>query len=169
MSDLQASQHTVAAQSQYCVLAVDDDQDMASFLVHMLRNVGMQADAAADGRAALARIMASPPDLVRLDVPMSGPNGFDIGRQWGRDFEIATGVGNSNCGGEAIICNTVNTAARLVPMAAANEVLVCSNQFFEVVQELVPERHVESRGNVALRGRSEPTPVFCIAGSRLEV
>lgn len=124
------------------------------------RNEDMKADAAADSRAALARIMVSPPDQVMLDVPMSSPNGFDIGRQWGRHFEIATGVGNSNCGSEAIVCHTVNTAARLVQMAAANEVLVCSQQFFEAVQGVVPERHVASPGKVALRGRSEPTPVF---------
>jgi CheY-like chemotaxis protein len=160
MSDLHASQHTVAAQSQYPVLVVDDDQYIAGFLVHMLRNEGMNAVAAADGRAALARIMVSPPDVVMLDVQISGPNGFDIGRQWGRHFEIATGVGNSNCGIEAIVCHTVNTAARLVQMAAANEVPVCSNQFLEVVQGLAPERHVASRGKVALRGGSEPTPVF---------
>jgi class 3 adenylate cyclase len=53
-------------------------------------------------------------------------------------------------------------------MAAANEVLVCG-QFFEAVRGLVPERDVQSRGNVALRGRTEPTPVFCIAGSTPEV
>ena len=67
-----------------------------------------------------------------------------------------------------IIGNPVNTTARLMQMAAANEVLVCG-QFFEAVRELVPKRNVQSRGDVALRGRSEPTPVFRIAGSRPEV
>lgn len=381
MSDLTASQHGVTAQSEFRVLVVDDDQDMASFLAHMLRKEGMKADTAADGSAALARVMASPPDLVMLDVLMPGPSGFDVcrrlktdpstalipvvlitalddsesrvhgieagaddflskpvnreellarvktlrklhetrreleqrrlaaeierketirkafsryispsladriihdlgakdgpfranaqridvvalfadlrgftgiteqtevghvvemlneyfailteaayqrdgtifnmagdslligfnvplaqrdaaaralqcaqemvlrfapvGRQWERRFGVATGVGVGICRGEAIIGNIgsphymsytiignpVNTAARLMQMAAANEVLVCG-QFFEAVRGLVPEQDVQSRGNVALRGRSESTPVFCIAGSRPEV
>ena len=61
-----------------------------------------------------------------------------VGRQWERRFGIATGVGIGICRGEAIIGNIgsphymsytiignpVNTAARLMQMAAANEVLV---------------------------------------------
>jgi adenylate cyclase len=102
-----------------------------------------------------------------------------VGRRWERRSGVATGVGIGICTGEAIIGNIgsphymsytiignpVNTAARLMQMAAANEILVCG-QFFDVVRTLVPEEDVRSRGNVALRGKSEPIPVFCIA--RLE-
>ncbi|MGA7984328.1 MAG: response regulator [Burkholderiales bacterium] len=377
-SELTVAQRGFAARSEFRVLVVDDDQDMAGFLARMLRRQGMEADTAADGRAALARIVASPPDLVMLDVLMPGPSGFEVcrqlkadpstalipivlitaledsesrvrgieagaddflskpvnreellarvktlrklhetrreleqrrlaaeierketirkafsryispglaeriiqdlgareglfranaqrievvalfadlrgftritehtevgdvvemlneyftilteatyqqdgtifnmagdslligfnvplpqndaaaralqcaremvvrfapvGRQWERRFGIATGVGIGICKGEAIIGNIgsphymsytiignpVNTAARLMQMAAANEVLVCG-PFYESVREFVSEQDVHSRGNVALRGRSEPTPVFCIAGSR---
>ena len=104
-----------------------------------------------------------------------------VGRQWERRFGIATGVGIGVCEGEVIIGNIgspnymsytiignpVNTAARLMQMAAENEILVCG-PFYESVRELVPEQDVRSRGNVALRGRSEPTPVFCITGSSAE-
>ncbi|MBF6571656.1 MAG: response regulator [Candidatus Binataceae bacterium] len=378
MSDLTASQHRIATQSEFRVLVVDDDQDMAGFLAHMLRKEGMEADTAGDGRSALARVVALPPDLVMLDVLMPGLSGFDVcrqlkadpstalipivlitalddsesrvrgieagaddflskpvnreellarvktlrklhetrrelehrrlaaeverketirkafsryispglaeriiqdlgtregpfrvnaqrievvalfadlrgftritehtevgdvvemlneyfsilteaayqrdgtifnmagdslligfnvplpqkdaaaralqcaqemvvrfapvGRQWERRLGIATGVGIGICKGEAIIGNIgsphymsytiignpVNTAARLMQMAAANEVLVCG-PFYEAVRRLVPEQNVRSRGDVALRGRSEPTPVYCIAGSR---
>ena len=89
MSDLTASQHRVAAQSEFCVLVVDDDQDMANFLAHMLRKEGMKADVAADGSAALARVMASPPDLVMLDVLMPGPSGFDVCRRLKADPSTA--------------------------------------------------------------------------------
>ena len=380
MSDLTVSQQRIAAQSEFRVLVVDDDQDMAGFLAHMLRREGMEADTVADGRAALARVVASPPDLVMLDVLMPGLSGFEVcrqlkgdpstalipivlitalddsesrvrgieagaddflskpvnreellarvntlrklhetrreleqrrlaaeierketirkafsryispslaeriiqdlgeiegpfranaqrievvalfadlrgftritehtevgvvvemlnqyfsiltesayqqdgtifnmagdslligfnvplpqkdaaaralqcaremvmrfapvGRQWERRLGIATGVGIGICEGEAIIGNIgspnymsytiignpVNTAARLMQMAAENEILVCG-PFYESVRKLVPEQDVRSRGNVALRGRSEPTPVFCIAGSRPE-
>lgn len=376
MNDLTILQPGSAAQSEFRVLVVDDDQDMAGFLAHMLRKEGMEADTAADGSAAMACVMASPPDLVMLDVLMPGPSGFDIcrrlkddpstalipivlitalddsesrvrgieagaddflskpvnreellarvktlrklhetrreleqrrlvaeierketirkafsryispslaeriihdlgaregpfqvnaqrievvalfadlrgftritehsevsdvvemlneyfailteaayqrdgtifnmagdslligfnvplpqedaparavqcaqemvsrfapvGRQWERRFGIATGVGIGICKGEAIIGNIgsphymsytiignpVNTAARLMQMAGANEVLMCG-PFFEAVRGLVPQQDVRFRGNVALRGRSEPTSVFCVAG-----
>lgn len=89
MNDLVGSQHRVAAQSDFRVLVVDDDQDMSSFLAHMLRNEGMRADTAADGSAALARVMASPPDLVMLDVLMPGPSGFDVCRRLKADPSTA--------------------------------------------------------------------------------
>jgi class 3 adenylate cyclase len=63
------------------VLVVDDDQDMAAFLVRLLVQQGLQADIAADGHAALAQIAAGPPDLVLLDVQMPGPDGFEICRR----------------------------------------------------------------------------------------
>ena len=376
MSDLAALPHGIGAQSKFRVLVVDDDQDMAAFLMHLLRKEGMEADAAADGGAALERIMASPPDLVMLDVLMPGLSGFEVcrqlkaapstalipvvlitaledsesrvrgieagaddflskpvnreellarvktlrrlhetrreleqrrlaaeiahketirkafsryvspnlaeriiddlgtedgpfqanaqrievvalfadlrgftriterseggdvvemlneyfailteaayqrhgtifnmagdslligfnvplpqqdaparalqcaqemvmrfapvGRQWERRVGVATGVGIGICMGEVIvgnigsphymsytiIGNPVNTAARLMQLAAANEILVCG-QFFQAIRDLVPEQDVRSRGDVALRGRSEPTRVFCVAG-----
>jgi adenylate cyclase len=381
MSDLAALRHDIGAQTKFRVLVVDDDQDMAAFLTHMLRKEGMQADAVADGGAALELIMAAPPDLVMLDVLMPGISGFDvcrqvksdpstalvpvvlitaledsesrvrgieagaddflskpvnrpellarvktlrrlhetrreleqrrlaaeiarketirkafsryispglaeriiddlgaeggpfqanaqrievvalfadlrgftritehsevggvvemlneyftiltdaayqrhgtifnmagdslligfnvplpqddaparalrcaqemvsrfapIGRQWEQRCGIATGVGIGICMGEAvlgnigsphymsytIIGNPVNTAARLMQLAAANEVLVCG-EFFRAIRDLVPEHDVRPRGDVSLRGRSEPIPVFCVAGPRSEL
>ncbi|MGH8737509.1 MAG: adenylate/guanylate cyclase domain-containing protein [Burkholderiales bacterium] len=89
MNDLTVSQHKPAAQAEFRVLVVDDDQDMASFLAHMLRKEGMEADTAADGSAAMACVMASPPDLVMLDVLMPGPNGFDVCRRLKADPSTA--------------------------------------------------------------------------------
>ena len=93
-----------------------------------------------------------------------------VGRQWEHRFGIATGVGIGICRGEAIIGNIgsphymsytiignpVNTAARLMQMAAANEILVCG-RFYESVREFVPEQDVRSRGNVlCAAGPSRP-------------
>ncbi len=89
MSDLTVSQQRIAAQSEFRVLVDDDDQDMAGFLAHMLRREGMEADTAADVRAALARIVASPPDLVMLDVLMPGPSGFEVCRRLKADPSTA--------------------------------------------------------------------------------
>ena len=67
-------------QTPFRVLVVDDDPDMAGFLVRLLQQQGLQADIVGDGHAALQKIAAAPPDLVLLDVQMPGPDGFDICR-----------------------------------------------------------------------------------------
>lgn len=67
-----------AAQVAFRVLVVDDDPDMAGFLVRLLTQQGLQADIASDGHAAMAMIAASPPDMVLLDVQMPGPDGFEV-------------------------------------------------------------------------------------------
>ncbi len=94
---------------------------------------------------------------------------------WHRRLGIELGVGVGICTGEAIIGNVgsehyasytiignpVNTAARLMQMAAAGEVLVCG-PVFERIRRLVAGHRVEERGDVTLRGRSEPIPVFAV-------
>jgi DNA-binding response OmpR family regulator len=78
MSDLASGRAAQRALAAFRVLVVDDDPDMAGVLARMLVQQGMQAEVAADGRAALEMIAASPPDLVLLDVQMPGPTGFEI-------------------------------------------------------------------------------------------
>jgi class 3 adenylate cyclase len=94
---------------------------------------------------------------------------------WRGRHGVETGVGIGICSGEAIIGNvgsphfmsytvignTINTAARLVQMAQADEALV-AGAFYQSVRELVPEERVQSRGAVALRGKSEATTVYSI-------
>ena len=63
---------------EFRVLVVDDDPDMQSLLVRMLQAEGMRADAVADGDAALLHSIASPPDLVLLDVMLPGVDGFSV-------------------------------------------------------------------------------------------
>lgn len=70
-----------AVQTAFRVLVVDDDPDMAGFLARLLSQQGLQAEIASDGHEALAKIAASPPDLVLLDVQMPGPDGFEICRR----------------------------------------------------------------------------------------
>jgi adenylate cyclase len=84
MSDRAAAPAAGAAaplQMPFRVLVVDDDPDMAGFLVHLLMQQGLQAEISANGAAAIERIAVSPPDLVLLDVEMPGPSGFDICRK----------------------------------------------------------------------------------------
>ena len=94
---------------------------------------------------------------------------------WTKRGGVATGVGIGIASGEAIIGNVgsphhmsytiigdaVNTAARLMQMARAGELLV-SGTVYEEIRGLVAGRKVAARGNVALRGKSEMTPVYAI-------
>ena len=68
----------VPAAAAFRVLVVDDDPDMAAFLVHLLVREGMSAETAPDGEAALARICAAAPDLILLDVMLPGADGFMV-------------------------------------------------------------------------------------------
>jgi class 3 adenylate cyclase len=98
---------------------------------------------------------------------------------WTQRGGIPTGVGIGIAAGEAIIGNigsphhmsytiigdAVNTAARLMQMARAGELLV-SGGVYESIRDMVPVGTALSRGNVALRGKTEPTPVYSIELSR---
>lgn len=98
-----------------------------------------------------------------------------IASDWQSRHGLVIGVGVGICAGEAIIGNVgsehyasytiignpVNTAARLMQMAAAGEVLVCG-PVFERIRDLLSGRRVDGRGDVTLRGRSEPIPVYAV-------
>jgi class 3 adenylate cyclase len=134
--------------------------------------------------------MAGDSLLVGFNVPFPQPDAAErawrtavdmissfrpLGAAWRARHGVETGVGIGICSGEAIIGNvgsphfmsytvignTINTAARLVQMAQADEALV-AGAFYQSVRELVPEDRVQSRGAVALRGKSEATTVYSI-------
>src|SRR5207237_5052588 len=102
--------------------------------------------------------------------------------RWRRASMLPTGVGIGVAAGEAIIGNigsshhmsytiigdAVNTAARLVQMAKAGEVLA-SSPGYESILGALPARGVASRGDIAVRGDAEATAVHSIqlAGARL--
>ena len=60
------------------ILVVDDLEDNLFLLQTVLEAEGYEVDTALNGRLALAKISASPPDLVLLDVMMPGMNGLDV-------------------------------------------------------------------------------------------
>jgi adenylate cyclase len=98
-----------------------------------------------------------------------------IAAMWRDRTGFGTGVGIGICTGEAIIGNVgsphymsytiignpVNVAARLMQIAAADEVLLCGSMY-ERLKNLLPRGGVEGRGDVTLRGRSEPIPVYSV-------
>jgi class 3 adenylate cyclase len=95
--------------------------------------------------------------------------------QWMRRGGLSTGVGIGVASGEAIIGNigsthhmaytiigdAVNTAARLMQMAKAGELLV-SGPVCEAIRGAVAPLPVVSKGRLALRGKLEPMPVYSV-------
>lgn len=63
------------------ILVVEDEPDIATIVVDYLRHAGYTVEHQADGRAALASIIAAPPDLTLLDIMLPGLDGLDILRQ----------------------------------------------------------------------------------------
>ena len=78
MSEIAAPTRPAAAQAAFRVLVVDDDPDMAAYLARLLEQEGMNAETVHGGDAAMVYVMATPPDLVLLDVMMPGTDGFQI-------------------------------------------------------------------------------------------
>jgi adenylate cyclase len=134
--------------------------------------------------------MAGDSLLVGFNVPFPQPDAAErawrtalemvsrfapVAAAWRRRHGLALGVGIGICTGEAIIGNVgsehyanytiignpVNTAARLMEMAVAGEVLVCG-PVYERIRHLLSGYRVGERGDVTLRGRSQKIPVFAL-------
>lgn len=60
------------------ILAVDDIEDNLSLLQAILMEEGYEVDITKDGKSALAKIEASPPDLLLLDAMMPQMNGYEV-------------------------------------------------------------------------------------------
>lgn len=63
------------------ILVVEDEPDIAAVVVDYLRHARYMVEHAADGRAALASILAAPPDLTLLDIMLPGMDGLEVLRQ----------------------------------------------------------------------------------------
>jgi two-component system, OmpR family, response regulator TctD len=73
------------------VLLVEDDPSMQTALRRTLQNRGMEVELCGDGREALARWKASPPDVVMLDLTLPGMDGLLVLEQ-ARRSGLATPV-----------------------------------------------------------------------------
>jgi DNA-binding response OmpR family regulator len=60
-----------------CILVVDDEPQIRSLLADILTDQGYRVDTAEDGVAALQSVVATPPDLVLLDVDLPRLRGVD--------------------------------------------------------------------------------------------
>ena len=63
------------------VLVVDDDATVAEVVTRYLERDGFVVEAVGDGRVALERALADPPDLVVLDLMLPGMDGLEVCRR----------------------------------------------------------------------------------------
>ncbi len=75
-TDVWEQARTLAPGQRVRALVVDDVAANRDILWHLLTDMGAQAEEAADGEEALARIAADPPDIVFLDIRMPGLDGL---------------------------------------------------------------------------------------------
>ncbi len=66
------------------ILVVDDDLDNIKILTETLRFEGYQVDFATTGEEALIKVADKLPDLILLDINLSGIDGFDVLKDIGR-------------------------------------------------------------------------------------
>jgi DNA-binding response OmpR family regulator len=63
------------------ILVVDDDATVAEVVERYLQREGYSVETVGDGRTALDRALADPPDLVVLDLMLPGIGGLDVCRR----------------------------------------------------------------------------------------
>ena len=72
------------------VVVVEDDEDLVELLKEMLEGEGHEVSTATDGRAGLALIQASHPDVVLCDVGLPGFDGHEVARAVRSDPTVAS-------------------------------------------------------------------------------
>jgi len=60
------------------IYIVDDEPDMVELLATVLKGEGFEVETYTDGRAALARVLDEPPELLLLDLMMPDLDGFEL-------------------------------------------------------------------------------------------
>ena len=71
------------------VLLVEDEDNIALALEHLIGRQGYRLRRVADGDAAMAAITEARPDLVVLDVMLPGSSGYEICQSIRRDAALA--------------------------------------------------------------------------------
>jgi DNA-binding response OmpR family regulator len=70
----------VTAQEPTRILVVEDDATVAEVVTRYLEREGFEVETVGDGRVALDRATARPPDLMVLDLMLPGLDGFEVFR-----------------------------------------------------------------------------------------
>ena len=72
---------SVASTPAQRVLVVDDDETVSDVVRRYLEREGYEVDIAADGQSGLEQALASPPDLMVLDLMLPGLDGVEVCRR----------------------------------------------------------------------------------------
>jgi CheY-like chemotaxis protein len=72
-----------------CVLVVDDEPDVRSYLKNALEDAGFAVETAVDGLEALEMVRRSPPDLISLDLVMPKHSGAKFYRELQKDRKLS--------------------------------------------------------------------------------
>lgn len=71
------------------ILIVDDEPDIVESLEHKLTRAGYQVETASDGLELMKRVRLLMPDLILLDISMSGMDGIQAKKQLNNDSETS--------------------------------------------------------------------------------
>lgn len=114
------------------VMIVDDDRTMVSLLQTLFELQGYQVFTALDRDTLLASLRAERPDVVLMDVFLSGLDGLDLLRQIRQAHDLAS---------VRVIMTSGMDLAESCMQAGANAFLLkpySPDQLFEVVQKNLP-------------------------------
>jgi two-component system, OmpR family, response regulator len=71
------------------IVIVDDDVDLAEELREALADAGYLVETMSDSMTASGLIRGAGPDVILLDIMMSGKDGFEVARELAKDPETA--------------------------------------------------------------------------------
>ena len=96
------------------VLVVDDDPSCGSALRTLLGDEGFDVDVASSAEEALARIAASPPDVLLSDIRMPGMDGFALLREARRthDFPVLLMSADDKCEADVLAAGAAGYVAK---------------------------------------------------------
>jgi class 3 adenylate cyclase len=110
-------------------------------------------------RAARDMVESFAPVLASWTAHGGAPTGVGIGLASGE--AILGNVGSPHYMSHTIIGDAVNTAARLMQMAAPGELLL-SRAVYDAARGIFPADRVSPRGEIALRGKTEAIEVYSV-------
>lgn len=77
------------SESQKCILVVDDEPNVRSYLKNALADAGFLVETATDGLEALEMVKRNPPDLISLDLVMPRHSGAKFYRELQKDRTLS--------------------------------------------------------------------------------
>jgi len=145
------------------VLVVDDDSLSRDFLTEAVRTLGLQADAAVNGEAALSMLSSREYHLVLTDLRMPGIGGVELVSRVAREYPglpvvLVTAHGS------------VETAVEAMKIGAVDFLMKpCSPDTIELVLGRIDRAHRLERENAYLRAQVTPAPAESVVSSSKEM